>query len=153
MITAIDRFFDLQTVIWLFPVVFMLHDLEEIIMVEAWVKRNKQKLYQVLPRRIAANRERSLSTSTSQFPVAVTCIFLFVSASAFVAAQLHLYGFLAVCLTVFFIHVFTHLVQMVLFKGYTPGVLTSVLTVLLILGMRSTACFNPVCSIGRAPCN
>lgn len=33
------QLFDVRTLIWLFPIMFMFHDLEEIIMVEKWIKK------------------------------------------------------------------------------------------------------------------
>ena len=35
-----EQWLDVQTLIWLFPIMFILHDFEEIIMVERWMKRN-----------------------------------------------------------------------------------------------------------------
>ena len=34
----------INTIVWLFPVIFMLHDFEEIIFVEAWKRKYKRKI-------------------------------------------------------------------------------------------------------------
>lgn len=36
----------INTIVWLFPVIFMLHDFEEIIFVEAWKRKYKKKYKQ-----------------------------------------------------------------------------------------------------------
>lgn len=128
---------DLLTLIWLFPVVFIFHDFEEIIMMEKWVKQNTGNISEKLPPRLARRVLRQFSLSTAQFAAAVVVIFLFVSLSTFMAGQYvnegaflgNIYLFTVLQL-VFFIHVFTHVGQSILFRCVTPGVITSVLFVL-----------------------
>ncbi len=36
--------YNIKTIIWLLPILFMIHDFEEIIMAEAWSKRFKKEL-------------------------------------------------------------------------------------------------------------
>ncbi|UUV26641.1 HXXEE domain-containing protein [Lysinibacillus sp. FN11] len=42
---------NVQTLIWLFPILFIIHDFEEIIMVEKWLQNNRHKLYERLPQK------------------------------------------------------------------------------------------------------
>jgi hypothetical protein len=126
--------FTAQAVIWLFPIAFMFHDLEEIIMVEAWFRRNRADLGRMLPARIAASLERNFSHSTAEFAVAV-CFMLAGIAFSTIWAGLEpgrgggmlLY---AGALDVFFLHGFFHLGQAAILRRYTPGSVTSVLLVL-----------------------
>lgn len=128
---------DLHTLIWLFPVVFVFHDFEEIIMMEKWLVQNRATIYEKLPPKLAGRVIRQFSLSTAQFAAAVLVIFLFVSLSTFMASQYvnggaflgNIYMFTVLQL-VFFIHVFTHVGQSILFRSITPGVITSVLFVL-----------------------
>jgi hypothetical protein len=62
---------DLLMLIWLFPVVLIFHDFEEIMMMEKWVKRNSSTITDKLPPRIARRVIRQFSLSTAQFAVAV----------------------------------------------------------------------------------
>ncbi|GAX88528.1 hypothetical protein EFBL_0137 [Effusibacillus lacus] len=125
-----DAWLDLKTVVWLFPVVFMFHDLEEIITVEGWGRRNRHKLNRLLSARLATNFEKILNMTTAQFAVAVTVILVFVSSSTFLAANEGSYLFFVTCITVAFLHVFTHAGQSLLLGAYTPGVVTAVTIVL-----------------------
>ncbi|QDQ02938.1 HXXEE domain-containing protein [Lysinibacillus fusiformis] len=127
---------DVQTLIWLFPILFIFHDFEEIIMIEKWLTLNRCRLYERFPKKIADRIVLQFSMSTAQFAVAVLFIFLFVSSSTIMAIQylnngvaLNLYFFIAVTL-VFFIHAFTHIGQSILFRAITPGVITSVIIIL-----------------------
>ncbi|NGQ97351.1 HXXEE domain-containing protein [Brevibacillus sp. SYP-B805] len=115
---------------------FMLHDLEEIIMVEKWINKHQAVLYEKLPRKIAAGVVKQFSMSTAQFSVAVLVIFLFVSASTYMASQFLHHGplgnihFFTVCILVFFLHAFTHIGQSLFFRSITPGVITSIVIIL-----------------------
>lgn len=42
----------LQTLVWLFIVAFVIHDLEEIIWVEPWMKKNARRVAPALPLRM-----------------------------------------------------------------------------------------------------
>jgi hypothetical protein len=62
-----ERLLDVQTLIWLFPIMFILHDFEEIIMVEKWIKKNSDVICEKLPRKIANRVIKQFSMSTAQF--------------------------------------------------------------------------------------
>jgi len=132
----VDHLLDIQTFIWLFPIVFIFHDFEEIIMLERWVAKNASTVAKVLPARMADRVLKQFSMTTAQMSVAVLIVFLFVSSSTFMASQ-YLNGgpaasihFFTAVILVFFIHVFTHIGQSILFRSITPGVVTSVFLVL-----------------------
>ncbi len=100
--------FNVHTLIWLFPIFFIIHDFEEIIMVEKWLTKNRNKLYERLPAKIADRIVKQFSMSTAQFAVAVLFIFLFVSLSTIMANQylingiaINIYFFTAITLVFF----------------------------------------------------
>jgi hypothetical protein len=134
MIAQWDSLLELSAVIWLFPVVFMLHDLEEIITVEKWLATNKKRVMNGLPAGLVRFLEPSLRMTTAQFAAAVTCLFVILSLATLLAAVTlpegtYLPVFL-VCLHVLFLNVFSHLGHTLQFRCYTPGVVTAVLVVL-----------------------
>ncbi|MBB4825044.1 hypothetical protein HNO89_002270 [Sporosarcina luteola] len=131
-----EQWIDLQTLIWLFPLMFILHDFEEIILIEKWMKGNSTRIYDVMPKRIADKVMQQFSMSTAQFAVAVLVIFAFVSSSTVMANQYMIQGFLgniyfftAVTL-VFFLHAFTHIGQSIILRSVTPGAVTSVIVII-----------------------
>lgn len=127
---------NIQTLIWLFPILFIFHDFEEIIMMEKWLNKYSNVIYKKLPKKMADKVIKQFSMSTAQFAVAVLIIFLLVSGSTIMAIQ-HLnerpfgniYIFTIVMLT-FFLHAFTHIGQSLLFHSITPGAFTSVIIVI-----------------------
>jgi hypothetical protein len=131
-----ERIIEVQTLIWLFPIVFIIHDFEEIIMLEAWVKNNSNEVLKKLPRKWANRVAKQFSMSTAQMAVAVLFIFIIVSSVTFMANQFLISGpfgninFFTVLILTFLIHVFTHVVQSLFFRSITPGVITSIFLVL-----------------------
>ena len=131
-----EQWLNLQTLIWLFPVMFVLHDFEEIIMIENWLKRNSTVMYDILPKRIADRVIKQFSMSTAHFAVAVLVIFLFVSSSTVMANQYVIQGLLGniyiftIITLVFFLHAFTHIAQSVILRSITPGVFTSLIVII-----------------------
>lgn len=125
---------ELTHVIWMFLIVFVLHDLEEIIVVENWLIRHRERLARSIPAFLQKTLQPMLSMSTAQFSVAVTCIFAVLSAAVLLTVLTWQAGtylpFFLVCLHVLFLHVFTHIGQSLLFRTYTPGVVTAVVLVL-----------------------
>ncbi|CAM2858771.1 HXXEE domain-containing protein [Paenibacillus sediminis] len=134
MITWLDHLLSIHTVIWLFPIAFMFHDLEEIVMVESWMKRNRAHLYNLLSARMVNVMERNFSMSTASFAVAVSVMLIGVSYAAVSAGLSVDHGGsmlpFAGALAVFFLHAFTHIGQAIYVQRYTPGVLTSIIIVL-----------------------
>ena len=131
-----EQWIDVQTLIWIFPIMFILHDFEEIILVEKWMSENLKKICERLPTKIANEVIRQFSMTTVQFAVAVLVIFLFVSGSTIMANQylinesfVYIYPFIIVTL-IFFLHAFTHIAQSIFFGSITPGAITSVIIII-----------------------
>lgn len=130
------QWIDVLTLIWMFPIMFMLHDFEEIIMVEKWMNKNSGKIHEKLPTKMANGVIRQFSMTTAQFAVAVLVIFLVVSGATIMANQylingsiIYMYPFVIATL-VFFLHAFTHIAQSVFLGSITPGAITSVIVII-----------------------
>ena len=115
---------------------FILHDFEEIIMLEKWMSENSKKISERLPTKIANVVIRQFSMTTVQFAVAVLVIFLIVSGSTIMANQylvkgsfVYIYPFIIVTL-IFFLHAFTHIAQSIFLGSITPGAITSVIIII-----------------------
>ncbi|QDP39957.1 HXXEE domain-containing protein [Radiobacillus deserti] len=131
-----EQYFSIQNLIWLFPIVFIFHDFEEIIMVEGFMKKHSARIRDNLPPKVARRVLEQFSMSTAQFSVAVLVIFVFVSSSTYTASQYISHSplgnihFFVVMMIVFFVHIFTHLFQAIYLRVMTPGVVTSIFLVL-----------------------
>lgn len=121
----------IQWIIWLFPVVFLIHDGEEILTVERWLKANHEALAERLGglRWGARVLKQAEMYTTAGFSTIVVCLFVGICAASYLAAQGQ-YVWFAAGLAVLFINVCTHLGQSLLLRRYTPGVFSAALLVL-----------------------
>lgn len=119
----------MEKYIWLFPVLFIFHDMEEIIGFGIWSKKNKDKLNKVSGKfyNIYENMFSQYSTegmALAVFEILVLCIVICITAQFFNFYALWLGTFIA-----YIIHMFVHIVQAILMKGYIPAVATSLIAI------------------------
>ena len=126
MLQILDSLISIKSLIWLFLVAFMLHDFEEIIRVESWMKKNYKDIASKVPSSFQKDLQFFSRITTPQFAMAVCLEFVIFVPVTFLAAENYLYlpflGFNAVLL----LHVFMHLGQALLVKKLVPGVVTAV---------------------------
>lgn len=133
MLEIVDNLFDIRTMIWLFPIIFMFHDLEETITIESFMAN-----YQEVPKTIAAKWvfevKRKLGGNSAQFAVAVVWMLLIISFVTFMIIHFpHNHRILVLftaALNIFFVQTFSHIGQTLIFKAYTPGVVTAFFVVI-----------------------
>ncbi|MBQ3806192.1 MAG: HXXEE domain-containing protein [Prevotella sp.] len=116
--------------IWMLPVLFMFHDMEEIIGMEKWVSSRYEDIaarYPIARRMLAPMR----NVSTARFAAAVyeefvlltvVCLLADVTVNSFVDG-LWLGVFVG-----FAIHLVVHLVQATVIRSYIPALITSIIT-------------------------
>lgn len=120
----------MQSLIWLFIVIFVLHDLEEIIWVESWIKKNKKQVVNKVPTRIKNQLNKMLNITSGQFAVAVLLEFIIFIPITFIAVE-HGKFFMFISInSLFLLHVLTHVGQSLYLRMYTPGVVSAVILVL-----------------------
>lgn len=130
MLEALNASVSLNGLIWLGLVMFIIHDLEEIIWIKAIRAKGKAPILKRIPKPLTSVFDRLLDTTSAQFAVAVLLEMLVLTVVTFAAAEKSWYlGYLAF-MTIFFLHVFTHIGQTILLRMYTPGVVTALLLVL-----------------------
>ncbi len=67
-----------QLLVWLLPIVFMLHDFEEIIFMENWFSHNREKLLKRVPKLAPKILNHTDQLSTARIALGVACMFLLV---------------------------------------------------------------------------
>ena len=126
--------FNLLRLIWLFPLAFLLHDLEELLFFEPWLKKNAGAITERVRGRLPAFVEKQLETvlhkSTAQFAFPIALNFLLTCLAAFLAARYGQYTFFLIAGSLFFMHGFMHIGQAILMRKYIPALVTSILIVL-----------------------
>ncbi|WP_066316141.1 HXXEE domain-containing protein [Bacillus sp. FJAT-29814] len=128
MLEALHHFLDLKTLIWLFPIIFIFHDLEEIITIESSMNahKNNPKTNFV---KLTLRMRKKLGSTAAQLAVSAAWILLIISFTTVMTAHYSSNGgsfllFTAI-LNLFVLQALMHIVQTILFRGYTPGILTS----------------------------
>ncbi|WP_028391141.1 HXXEE domain-containing protein [Bacillus cihuensis] len=129
MLETFHQFFDLHTIIWLFPIIFIFHDLEEIITIESSMKASKNRFQKSPFVHLILNMREKLGSTAAQLSVSATWILLIISFTTVVTAHFTLNGggFLlyTAILNLFILQAIMHIVQSIFFKGYTPGIITA----------------------------
>lgn len=118
------------SLLWLLPILFMFHDFEEILVVEAWSANNRTRVEAALPPFMRKMYTSMSHMTTRNFALDVLFVYILIVAVTCIAVFFSNYLLYLAVLAVFFFHVFTHLGQTVYLKMYTPGVVTAVLVVL-----------------------
>jgi hypothetical protein len=118
------------SLLWLLPLVFIFHDFEEIIMMNAWMKRNKNYLQNKFP--ILGNRILSTykNLSTASFSLAVAEEFLILVISVIFAVQFHWYLLWVACFMAFSLHLLMHIFQWIIIRKYIPAIITSFISLI-----------------------
>lgn len=126
----LDAYISIESLSWLFLAVFMIHDLEEIIWIEPWFKKNYTKVSHTIPGTFQSLLKSMASITSSQFAVAVGIEFILFIPITFFAAEYHQFLIFIGVNSILFLHVFTHVGQSLYIKMVTPGVITSIFIVL-----------------------
>ncbi len=118
-------------IVWMFPVIFMIHDFEEIIMAEVWGSRYRKEINTVWPKRQPFGLNYIHVCQTPTFSIGVEVEFLFFSLISLLSVVFQSYflwysAFLGVTLHL----VFVHMLICIPFKHYVPGVVTSIIFIL-----------------------
>ncbi|MCB2307382.1 HXXEE domain-containing protein [Clostridium estertheticum] len=118
-------------IVWMLPIIFMLHDFEEIIMAEVWGKRYGKAINIAWPKIQPFGLNYVYNCQTPTFSIGVEILFLFFSLISLFSIIFQNYflwygAFLGVTLHL----VFIHMLICIRFKHYVPGVVTSIIFIL-----------------------
>jgi hypothetical protein len=107
---------------WLFPVIFMVHDFEEIVLVGAWRKRNERRLSEALGKR----GPYTAFVSTASFSFAVEIEFVLFAGIALISCLTGNYLVWFAFFAGFTLHLLVHIGMTARFGGYVPGLATAI---------------------------
>jgi len=113
------------TIVWLLPIVFMLHDFEEIIFFKSWLNKNKAYLAKRFPQIPQWVWTHADSLSTPAFALAVAEEFVLLSLIVWGSVLWGNYVLWLAAFMGFFIHLLVHLGQWVVLRRYIPAIVTT----------------------------
>ena len=119
-----------STIIWLLPIVFMIHDFEEIIFFKPWINKNKDYLTEKFPKISKRFLPRFDNLSTSAFTLAVAEEFVLLSLITLGSALFDNYALWLAVFMGFFVHLLMHLGQWIILKRYIPAIGTTFLALI-----------------------
>ncbi|KAB7709085.1 HXXEE domain-containing protein [Bacillus aerolatus] len=132
MFAQVKRLLPLRAVLWLFPLVFLIHDMEELVLIESWMENHRGMLAEKL--HLGGWNLQGVLWTTPRFAIAVTVLLGLICIASYCAARPGATAkdrkWFVIGITALFLNVFTHLAQTALFHSYTPGVVTAIAVVL-----------------------
>lgn len=119
----------LQLLMTLLPIVFMIHDFEEIIMLRRWLAQEHRELVLRFPRLVAFLIHRDIiNYSTATFTVGVAFLFLLISIITVYAVWQEAYQLWFAIFIGYSLHLLVHIIQWVVYRKYIPVIVTTILT-------------------------
>lgn len=123
-----------RRLLWILPLVFVIHDGEELVTMPGWLVEHRAMLDSLAQRgRLAARVAASAPTTTARAAVAiglVLAVLLLVTTGATLShRKAWLYAYCSI-LGLLFLHVFTHAAQALFFRSYVPGLVGALFAVL-----------------------
>ena len=119
----------LELIMLLLPVVFMLHEYEEIIMFRHWLDRNRDELKRRFPRfeQFLAHRGH-FDYSTATFAIVTAHEFILISLISFCAVWIDASQWWFAAFAGYSVHLVVHLAQWAIYRKYVPVIITTILT-------------------------
>jgi hypothetical protein len=122
-------------VLWLLPIIFMIHDAEELFTMPGWLASHEQEINRFAGlSETTAEIARSLPVTFGQAAAAIgffLVIFIAVTIGASFSKGSGFWFYAYACLLgVLFLHVFTHLAQAIFVGGYVPGLVGAIVAII-----------------------
>lgn len=119
----------IETLMWSFAIVFMLHEFEEIIMLKPWLERHGPELSARFPRAASRIIGQFGGVSTSAIAFAILEEFVVLAIVILLCVAYGAYDVWSGVVTGYTLHTVAHLGQFAAYRKYCPFVFTSILSV------------------------
>ncbi|MFT4416553.1 HXXEE domain-containing protein [Fredinandcohnia humi] len=126
MIDYLNLHISIETLLWLFPITFLIHDFEEIIFVEEWFKKNYGKVSGRIPNHMRKTFDELAQTTAAKFSIPVFLQFIFYIVATYLAVEQDFLGPFIGFNVLLFLHVFMHIGQSLFLGTYALGVGTAI---------------------------
>jgi hypothetical protein len=118
---------DIQILIWSFPILFIFHDFEEIIFIQAWICKNKYFLTERFPSFSKRLMPYFENITTSSFALGAAEEFVLISIVTYVSYITNWYNLWIGLFIAFAIHLLMHCFQALIIRKYIPALGTSLI--------------------------
>ena len=111
-----------------FPLAFLIHDLEEILVQHKWMSAHKEDLLTRFPRlQPMIHHLSSLSSKAFTIAVIEELVLLLLAMAFYLADGSYALEIWAALFVAFSVHLVVHISQGIIIRGYVPGLITSIL--------------------------
>jgi hypothetical protein len=112
----------MQDVLWLFPVIFMVHEMEEIIGLRIWLEKNID-----ITKKYSRISKTYQNITTEAFSVAVLEEYLLTIIITTVSIYFKIYLLWIGVFIAFAVHLVIHIISSIIIRRYIPALVTSIL--------------------------
>ena len=111
-----------------FPLAFLIHDLEEILVQHKWMSAHKEDMLRRFPRlQPMIHHLSSLSSKAFTIAVIEELVLLLLATAYYLADGPYALEIWAALFVAFSVHLVVHVGQGIIIRGYVPGLITSIL--------------------------
>lgn len=118
---------DIKEILWIFPIIFIFHDFEEIILVKWWIRKNRVFLSERFPKLSKRLLPHFENITTEAFSLGVAEEFIIITMVTVVSYFTSWYNLWIGLFFAFFLHLVMHCAQGAIAGKYVPALGTSVL--------------------------
>lgn len=118
---------NIQIIIWLFPILFIFHDFEEIIFIEAWISKNRIYLSERFPKLSKKLLPHFGNITTPSFAFGVAEEFILISIITVISYVINWHSLWLGLFIAFTLHLVVHCFQALILRKYVPAIITSVI--------------------------
>lgn len=118
---------NIKIIIWLFPILFIFHDFEEIIFIQVWISKNRDylcKKFPILSKKLLPHFD---NITTASFAFGVAEEFILISIITVVSYVTNWYLLWIGLFIAFTLHLVIHCFQALVIKKYVPAIITSLI--------------------------
>ncbi|GBU24390.1 hypothetical protein R83H12_01020 [Fibrobacteria bacterium R8-3-H12] len=111
----------------LLPIMFMLHDFEEIIFFKYWLNKNKDYLQNKFPKIGPKIYSHCSKFTAAGFALAIAEEFIIISLLTYISIIMQNFYIWFTVFMGFSIHIIIHILQFIVYRKYIPTIITSIL--------------------------
>jgi hypothetical protein len=130
---------DIKAMVWLFPILFIFHDFEEIIFMQSWISKNRSYLSHRFPALSKKLFPHFDQITTSAFVLGVAEEFILISIVTVVSYVTNWYILWTGLFIAFILHLVIHCFQALVLRKYVPAIITSIICLPICVYMISQA--------------
>jgi len=118
---------NMQAIIWFFPIVFIIHDFEEIIFIQSWISKNRYYLCEKFPTLSKKLLPHFDNITTASFAFGVAEEFILIMIITTISYKINWFNLWIGLFIAFTTHLIIHCFQALIIKKYIPAIVTSII--------------------------